>query len=104
MWAPKKLFSLTVHGGYLLRPLEYRWNDSKVWTLGFRGDLQLRDQLYLNAEAIRYDETRNRPDAAAFSWDQTRINLGVTLVFSSQMKTRGLHPAILRIPETRRSR
>ena len=104
LWAPQKLFSLTVHGGHLLRPLEYRWNDSKVWTMGFRGDLQLRDQLYLNAEVIRYDETRQRPDAAAFSWDQTRFNIGLTLVFSSQMKTRGLHPAILRIPETRRSR
>jgi hypothetical protein len=97
-------FSLTAHGGYFLRPLEYRFNDAKVWTLGLRGDLQLRDQLFLNAEAIRYREKRERPDAARLDWSHTRFNLGITVVLSSSTSTRGVHPAILRIPETRGSR
>jgi len=93
-----------VHAGHLLRPLEYRWNDSKVWSYGFRGDFQLRNQFFLNLAVMRYNESHDRPDAAAFSWDQTRISAGLTMVFSSTMRSRGIHPAILRIPETRRSR
>ncbi len=102
--SPQFPFSVTAHGGYLLRPLEYRFNDTKVWTFGLRGDVELRDQLFLNVEAIRYDETRERLDAAAFDWAHTRLNIGLTVLLSSSGATRGLHPAILRIPETRRTR
>ncbi|MDH3457276.1 MAG: hypothetical protein OER90_10590, partial [Gemmatimonadota bacterium] len=104
-YTPSQLpFSVTAHGGYFLRPLEYRFNDAKVWTLGLRGDLRLRDQLFLNGEVIRYREKRERPDAAQVDWSHTRLNVGLTVVLSSGMSTRGVHPAILRIPETRRSR
>ena len=102
--SPQLPFSVTAHGGYTLRPLEYRFNDTKIWTLGFRGDLKLRDQLFLNGEVIRYREKRERPDAAQFDWSHTRLNVGLTVVLSSSGAGRGIHPAILRIPETRRSR
>jgi hypothetical protein len=104
VYTPQSFFTASAHMGYLLRPLEYRWNDAKVWTYGFRGDFKVRNQFYLNFAVMRYDESRNRPDAAAFSWDQTRISAGLTMVFSSTMRSRSLHPAILRMPETRRSR
>lgn len=100
----KQLGSLSLHGGRMLRPLEYRYGESKVWSYGLRADFTILPGLRLMAEAVRYDEDRERPDASAFSWNYTRLNLGASWTFASGADQQSLHPAILRIPEARRSR
>ena len=93
----------TAYGGYMLRPLELRFDDSKLLSFGLRLDGQVTPDTHANVEIVRYDETRRRPDAAQFDWNQWSVNAGLTLTFSSGFRTPGLNPAILRIPE-RRSR
>ncbi len=101
----RDVFAVTARGGRLERPLEYRFSDAEVWSYGLRVDVEPMPGIFLNAEAVRYDETRERPDAAQLDWNQTRFSVGATFVFgSSGARSRGLHPAILRMPETRRSR
>jgi hypothetical protein len=97
-------FAATAEVSRLVRPLEYRFSDSKVLSYALRLDYRPADGVRLYAETRRYDETRRRGDAAQFDWDQVRVNLGATLTFGSGADARGLHPAILRIPEGGRSR
>ncbi|MBE0591852.1 MAG: hypothetical protein IH616_05560 [Gemmatimonadales bacterium] len=102
---PLPQVTVALHGGYLERPLEYRYWDAKVMSYGARVDFQPVPGISANAGVIRYDETRERPDAGRAEWDHVRFTAGLTFVFGSAgHRSRGLHPAILRIPEMRRSR
>jgi hypothetical protein len=74
-------FSLDL--GTLKRPLEFRFSDANLDWVGLRADWRVLDNLQIGAGAIRYNEDRNRPDNAAFSWDQTRIDFRVTYSMSS---------------------
>jgi hypothetical protein len=100
---PVPLFAATADVSRLVRPLEYRFSDSEVLSYALRLDARPRNDVRLYAEARRYDETRRRDDAAQFDWDQLRVNLGATVTFGFGADHRGLHPAILRIPDGRRS-
>jgi hypothetical protein len=102
---PMQRLTVAVHGGYLERPLEYRFWDAKVTSYGARVDFQPFEGITANAGVIRYDETRERPDEGGAEWDHVRFTAGLTFVFGSAgHRSRGLHPAILRVPEMRRSR
>ncbi len=102
---PLPRLTVGLHGGYLERPLEYRFWDAKVTSYGARVDFEPLPGISATAGVIRYDETRERPDAGRAEWDHLRFTAGLTFVFGSAgHRSRGLHPAILRIPETRRSR
>jgi hypothetical protein len=102
-WAPADRLSLTAQVARVRRPLEYRFDDSKVWTYALRGDYRLAGgDTRFYAEVRRYDESRERDDAARVSWDQLRIYLGATVTIGSGANGRPLHPAILRIPDVRR--
>jgi hypothetical protein len=102
---PMQRLTVAVHGGYLERPLEYRYWDAKVTSYGARVDFQPFEGITANAGVIRYDETRERPDEGGAEWDHVRFTAGLTFVFGSAgHRSRGLHPAILRVPEMRRSR
>ncbi|MBI3982588.1 MAG: hypothetical protein HY337_06730 [Gemmatimonadetes bacterium] len=101
-WAPADPVTLTAQVARVRRPLEYRFDDSKVWTYGLRADYLTASDLRFYAEVRRYDETRERDDAAELSWDQLRIYLGATVVIGSGADARPLHPSILRIPDVRR--
>jgi hypothetical protein len=102
---PSETVALTAHLGWMRRPLEFRFDDSKAWSYGVRGDLRVpaADARFF-AEVQRYDETRERDDAAELSWDQLRINLGATIAVGTGADQGSLHPAILRIPDARRPR
>jgi hypothetical protein len=91
----------TIHGGYLLRPLEFRFSDARLFAFGLRLDGEPAPGVRATVELVRYDETRDRPDAARLEWGQWRVNAGLTLSVGSADRGRGLHPAILRIPERR---
>ncbi|NIN09961.1 MAG: hypothetical protein GTN62_00960 [Gemmatimonadales bacterium] len=101
---PRRDLTVSAHGGFLDRPLEYRFADAEVWTYGLRIDFEPTSGVRLNAEAYRWDETRERDDAAQIDWDFVRVNVGLTLLFGSGADRPRLHPAILRIPERRRPR
>ncbi len=101
LWAqPLPRLSVSAYGSYLSRPLEYRFNDVWLMTLGLRADYEPMPGVSVHAAAVRYDETRQRDDAAQFDWDQIRLQVGLTLEFGVADRPQ-LHPAILRIPERR---
>jgi len=89
---------------WLQRPLEFRFNDADVRSYALRVDHRTASGLRVNAELRRYDEVRQRPDAARLSWDQWRLNLGLSFDFGTHIRTDAIHPAILRIPEGRGTR
>jgi len=55
-------------------------------------------------DASRYAESRRRPDAAAFDWDQLRCSARVVLLFGSAADLTTLPPAVRRMPGGRAAR
>jgi hypothetical protein len=101
---PLRTVSITAHGGYLERPLEYRYGDTEVISYGLRLNAEPTPGIFATLGAIRYDETRGSP-SAEFDWNHWRVTAGLTLMFGSgDNRSRGLHPSIMQIPETRGSR
>ena len=101
-WLPRSDVTLTAHGAQLLRPLEFRFDESTVWVVGFDGSAELTPRVRITASAVRYDEVRDRPDAAAFDWDQFRLSAGLRVSLGAAFDRARLPPAILRIPEGQR--
>lgn len=101
---PDPAFAASAHVSRLQRPLEFRFNESKIWSYGVRLDYAPTPAVRFGAEIRRYDETRDRDDAGRLEWNQLRVNVGATFVFGSSITSGGLHPAILRIPDVGRSR
>lgn len=101
-YRPVDALLVSLNGGHMQRPLEFRFDDSRLWSYGVRLDYQAAPGLRLTADALGYSEERQRPDAGQFSFNQLSVNLGATLVFGSGSDSRRLHPAILRIPDVRR--
>jgi hypothetical protein len=96
---PTSTFSVSVHAAQLSRPLEFRFSDATVFTQGLRADYRTAAGVRLHAEVRRYDERRDVGVPEHLEWDQCRVNLGATLQLGSATGSRGLHPAILQIPE-----
>jgi hypothetical protein len=72
------------YGSTLERPLEFRFQDASVDALGLDAEWRPVDRVRLALGAAHYAETRDRPDAAAFDWNQTRLMARVTLVLRSR--------------------
>lgn len=102
-WRPIRSLYLVGDVRQLQRPLEFRFNDSEVWSYGLRLAYETMTGVRLNGGIRYYDETRDKPDATAFSWNQFRLSLGATVNFGSA--TAGaINPVILSIPEVRGTR
>jgi hypothetical protein len=101
-YRPTSTLLVTADGARLARPLEYRFDDVRLWSYGLRLDYEAARGLRVIGDARGVSEDRRREDAGALSWSQVRLNLGVSLEFASGSDTRRLHPAILRMPEGRR--
>ena len=95
-WQPSRAFSLSAEGGHLSRPLEFRFNTSRLDWLGAQADFKAGDRLRFSASAIRYAEDRDRPDAGAFSWNQTRLTAGISWLLGSGADHIPLPPAVRR--------
>ena len=95
---PTGRFAMAIQGGVLERPLEFRFNDTQLWMFGTNIDFAPTPQVRLTASALRYAESRQRPDAAAFDWNQFRLALGITWLTGSNINPGNLPPAILRVP------
>lgn len=96
---PTRSISLSAHASQLTRPLEFRFSDATVFTQGLRGDYHSAAGVSFYAEVRRYDERRDVGVPEHLEWKQFRLNVGATLQLGSALRSRGLHPAILRIPE-----
>ena len=97
-WLPAATLSLTAYGSMLERPLEFRFEDATVDVLGLDAEWSPADYLRVGIGAARYTETRDRPDAAAFDWNQTRLHARVTLLFRSDADAVPLPPALRNRP------
>ena len=76
------------------RPLEFRFNEASADVLGLEAEWRPSTQLRLAIGAARYWESRDRPDAAAFDWNQTRLHARVTLLLRSETDGFRLPPAL----------
>lgn len=97
-WRPVQTLDLTAMVASLLRPLEFRFSESNVLLLGLDARYQLYDRVAVSFGLQHYDEERDRPDAAAFQWNQLRVTGGIRFGFGSGADSGRLPPAILRIP------
>ena len=95
---PAGELSLIAYGSTFERPLEFRFQDASVDALGLEAEWWPTDRLRLAAGAAHYWEARNRPDAAAIDWNQTRLTARATLVLRSQADVVPLPPALPRMP------
>jgi hypothetical protein len=91
---PIPTLSLTAYGSTLDRPLEFRFEEASVDALGLDAEWSPTDRLRIALGAARYGENRERPDAAAFDWDQTRLHARVSLLFRSETDAVPLPPAL----------
>ena len=98
-YKPTRSFSVSAHAAQLSRPLEFRFSDATVFTQGLRADYWMPTGVRLYAEVRRYDERRDVGVPEHLEWKQFRLNVGATLQLGSSTQSRGLHPAILQIPE-----
>ncbi|MGH2571791.1 MAG: hypothetical protein ACRDGR_11220 [bacterium] len=95
---PARGLTVAALGSWLDRPLEFRYSDAEVLSFGLEADWRPSPRLRFSAKLRRFDEERNRPDAAAFEWDQLRVGLGATFLFDSAPGL-SIPPAVWRIPE-----
>jgi hypothetical protein len=93
-WLPMPTLSLTGYGSTLERPLEFRFDEASVDVVGLDAEWSPGSRLRLAVGGARYWETRDRPDAAAFDWNQTRLHARVTLLFHSEADAFRLPPAL----------
>jgi hypothetical protein len=91
-YLPSERWQVSASGGHFNRPLEYRFDESVLNYAGVEASYQVPQRMRFRIRADYYDEDRNRPDAAAFSWDQTRLSAEVSFYLSSAVKTRPLPP------------
>jgi hypothetical protein len=97
-YRPREEFAISLHGSYLRRPLELRFDESRLRVLEARVDYRASDRLVLGAELGRYRENRDRPDAAALTWDRFRIATRASIVLRGAAAGGGLPAAVLRMP------
>jgi hypothetical protein len=95
---PVSELSLVAYGSTLERPLEFRFQEASVKALGLDAEWRPMEQLRLALGAAHYAETRDRPDASAFDWNQTRLMARVTLVLRSETDVVPLPPAQPALP------
>jgi hypothetical protein len=93
-WLPTSTVSLTAHGARLQRPLELRFNDADLTTLGMDAEYRPQPRWRVGVQAVRYDESRDRPDASAIDWGQFRLSARISLLFGTNADRVRLPPAI----------
>jgi hypothetical protein len=93
-WLATPAISVTGYGSTLDRPLEFRFDEASVDVVGLDAEWRAGERLRLAVGGARYWEARDRPDAAAFDWNQTRLHARVTLLLRSEADRLRLPPAL----------
>jgi hypothetical protein len=91
-WMPTPAWLLRANGGHLERPLEYRIDVSTLDWFGVGADWTVDQRLTFGLAVDRWDETRDRPDASTFGWDQTRVAARLTWLLASNADQMRLPP------------
>jgi hypothetical protein len=91
-WRPWSGWSLRANGGHQERPLEYRYDVSTLDWFGVGVERDLGNGSSAGLLIDRWMEDRDRPDAAAFGWDQTRIQARITWLLASSADRLPLPP------------
>lgn len=97
-YAPDRRLSIVLQGSTLQRPLEFRFDESRVKSVGLEAQADVTRELRLALGGVYYSESRRRPDAAAFDWNQFRFTARAMLVLGKGADLRGLPPAVRRMP------
>lgn len=92
VWLPRPRLTVRANAGHLERPLEYRYDVSTLDWLGVGTDWRASERVTLGGAVDRWAEERDRPDAAAFSWDQLRLSLRMTWLLVSDADRLPLPP------------
>ena len=66
--------------------------------LGLEAGWQAHNRMRVSLGGSHYHENRDRPDAAAFDWNQLRLHARLTLQLASERDAGALPPAIRRRP------
>jgi len=91
-YQPSSRWEFNASGGRFIRPLEYRFDESTIRFIGLGGTYRVAQQVQLRVRGDYYHELRDRPDAAAFTFDQTRLSVDLTFYLSSKVKATPLPP------------
>ncbi|MGH7585273.1 MAG: hypothetical protein ACREMH_03420 [Gemmatimonadales bacterium] len=100
-WRPHDRIGLTGYISNLTRPLEYRFSDAEAWWYGVDASWDPLPDLRLGVGLTRYDEDRDRPDAGALDWTQTRLTLRAAWFVNSGADRWQLPPAVRTTPGNR---
>jgi hypothetical protein len=101
---PTDSLTLILFASSLTRPLEFRFSHAELASYGASARYDASSRLRLQVEASTFAESRQRPDAAAFDWNQVRVSARVTILLGSSADLSGLPPAIQRMPGERERR
>ena len=93
-WLPVPASRSMAYGSTLDRPLEFRFDEASVDAFGVEAEWSPTNQCASQVGGAQYCEIRDRPDAAAFDWDQTRLHARVTLLLRSGPTPFRLPPAL----------
>lgn len=97
-WRPRDALNLALSGGSLERPLELRFQDAGVIWAGGSAAWHAGERWSVGLTLDRYWESRDRPDAASFDWNQWRMSARVSLTLRSGADRWVLPPARPREP------
>jgi hypothetical protein len=100
--APISQLTLTAYVSTLDRPLEFRFEESGADVFGLDAEWQPDARVRIGIGGAHYAENRDRPDASAFDWNQTRLNARVTLLFGSGADRQALPRALRTRPRAGR--
>jgi hypothetical protein len=93
-WLPRSFLTLSLQAGRLNRPLEFRYDEATLYHAGVHAEWRITDRWRATLTAARFMEERDRPDAGAFDWDQTRIAAGLVVLLGSDADRFSLPPAV----------
>ena len=103
-YQPSPRIRATVLGSSFDRPLEFRFNDLGVRTLGLDAQFASSERFRIGLSASHYSEAHDRPDAGAFDWNHWRVSARVVMAFGNAADLRGLPPSIQMLPGGRSAR
>lgn len=95
-WQAHRVLTLSADGGRMIRPLEFRYNESAVTWVGLNADIRPNERFRIGLGASRYWEERRRPDAGGFDWNQTRLVASLSWLIGSGADRIPLPPAVRR--------
>lgn len=91
-WHPSDPITLSVEGGSLQRPLEFRFQDAGLTWIGAAANYRMAERWQVGATIDRYWESRDRLDAGAFDWNQWRLGLRASVTLRSSADRWALPP------------